>query len=99
MEILTPYRNRIDELDAQIIDLLHARYQVIEEVAHVKAREGIASVLPDRIDEVLDKASERAVARGLDGELVRTLYTKLIEHSCAVEDRIMDALHGETQQG
>ncbi len=89
MEILKPYRARINELDEQIIELLRQRYDVIEEVGHLKAREGIASVLPDRVDEVRERAIQMAAEKGLDADFIGRLYTQLIEHSCALEEEII----------
>jgi 4-amino-4-deoxychorismate mutase len=89
MEILKPYRARINALDEQIIELLRQRYDVIEEVGHLKAREGIASVLQDRVDEVRERAAAMAAAHGLDEEFIRHLYAQLIEHSCNREEEII----------
>ena len=88
MEILKPYRMRIDELDQQIIDLLRQRYDVIEEVAELKTREDIPSVLQDRVDEVRENAARRAAEKGLDEAFIRHLYAQLIEHSCNLEEEI-----------
>lgn len=89
MESLKPYRARIDALDQQIIDLLRERYDVIEEVADLKGREGIAAVLPDRVEEVRENAADLAAAKGLDEEFIRQLYQQLIDHSCALEEKMM----------
>jgi len=88
MEILKPYRARIDALDDKIVDLLVERIGIITEVGHLKAREGIPAILPDRVVEVRERAAARAAERGLDPELVRSLYTILIDYSCALEDVI-----------
>lgn len=88
MEILKPYRDRIDALDRQIIDLLRQRYDVIEEVGHLKAVNNIEAVLPDRVDEVRENAVSMAIEKGLDGEFIRDLYARLIAHSCDLEETI-----------
>jgi len=86
MEILSSYRQRIDEIDAQLIALLRARYDVIDEVAVLKAREGIAATLPDRVDAVRENAARMAAEAGLDADFIRKLWAQLIENSCARED-------------
>ena len=88
MEILKPYRDRIDALDDQIVDLLIARMGIITEVGHLKAREGIPAILPDRVVAVCERAAARAAASGLDADLVRQIYTLLIDYSCRLEDEI-----------
>lgn len=92
MKILKPYRQRIDDIDRQIIDLLRARYDVIEEVGHLKHREGIKAVLQDRVDEVRENAARMAAEQGLDEDFIRDLYARLITHSCDLEEAIMAAL-------
>lgn len=89
MEILKPYRAKIDAIDEQIVKLLRARYDVIEEVGALKAREGIAATLPDRVEEVRENAAARAAAAGLDEDFIRALYEQLIAHSCALEEDII----------
>lgn len=98
MEILKPYRARIDKIDRQMIDLLRARYDVIEEVGHLKFKEGIDATLPDRVDEVRENAARMAGEAGLDADFIRRLYQQLIDHSCALEDEIMDDLATKQQK-
>lgn len=86
MEILKPYRARIDALDDQIVDLLAQRMGIIDEVAELKAARDIPAVLEDRVAEVLDHVAERAAARGVDPELMRRLYAVLIGWCCECED-------------
>lgn len=92
MEILKPYRDRIDQLDDKIVDLLVERAGIIHEVGHLKHRENIPSVLQDRVDEVRERAAARAAEKGLDPDLVREIYTRLIQFSCDLEDVIMAEL-------
>ena len=91
MEILKPYRAQIDALDKEIIDLLRRRYDVIEEVAQIKLREDIAPVLQDRVDEVRENAASMAAEKNLAEEFIRQLYARIIEHSCNLEEKIIQA--------
>lgn len=88
MEILKPYRARIDALDDKIVDLLVERTKIIREVGVLKAREGIPAILQDRVDEVRERAAARAAERGMDADLVRKLYAILIDYSCTLEENI-----------
>lgn len=91
LEALKPYRARIDAIDKDIIDLLRKRYDVIEEVADLKEREDLDPVLQDRVDEVRENAARMAAAKGLDEDFIRKLYAQLIEHSCDLEAKIIEA--------
>ena len=92
MEILEPYRQRIDDLDDRIVDLLVERTEIIREVGHLKFKEDVPAILQDRVDEVRERAAARAQAKGLDADIVRSLYALLIEYSCNLEDIIKDEL-------
>ena len=89
MEILKPYRKRIDTLDDKIVDLLIERVGIIHDVADIKFQENIPAILPDRVDEVRERAAARAAEKGIDPDLVRQLYTILINYSCDLEETIM----------
>ena len=86
--ILKPYRARIDALDKQIVELLRARYDVIEEVADLKINHNIEAVLQYRVDEVRENAAKDAASKGLDEDFIRHLYAQIIEHSCNLEEKI-----------
>jgi chorismate mutase-like protein len=87
---LAPYRARIDAIDRQIVALLRARYDVIEEVGHLKAREGIPAIIPERVEEVRQNAMQQAAACGLDAAFIGEMYAQLINHSCALEEVIIE---------
>lgn len=89
MEVLKPYRARIDALDDQIIDLLAERMGIIHEVADVKLRDGIPPILQDRVDEVLDRAAARAQAKDMDPALARALYKHLVDYCCDLEAELI----------
>jgi chorismate mutase len=92
MEILKPYRARIDAIDDQIVDLLVRRIGVIREVAQLKYDNDIPAVLQDRVDQVRERNADRAAARGIDADLVRQLYARLIDFSCNLEEEIKGEL-------
>ena len=88
MEILKPYRQKIDALDEKLVDLLVERAEIINEVAQLKADNNIPAVLQDRVDEVRERAVARAVAKGGDENYMREIYTKIIGLSCEMEEDI-----------
>jgi chorismate mutase-like protein len=93
MEVLKPYRVRINVIDEQILQLLRRRYDVIEDVAKIKARENIPATIPERVAEVRENAARLAAEKGLDEDFVRKLYTQLIQHSCETEESIMQRIN------
>jgi len=92
MEIMKPFRDRIDALDDEIVDLLVKRTDIIREVGHFKFEHDIPAVLQDRVIEVRERAASRAADKGIDPALVRRLYQILIDYSCELEEQIKATL-------
>jgi chorismate mutase len=92
MEILKPYRRKIDLIDDQIIDLLAERFEVIREVGDLKYNQNIPSILQDRVEEVRNRAVTRAKSKNVDPDLIYQIYTNLIDFSCNLEDEIKEEL-------
>lgn len=88
-EILSPYRKRIDELDKKLVDMLVDRFNIIREVAEIKCKYNIPSVLQDRVDEVRNNAANMAEEKGLNREFVYDLYTMMIDYACRLEDEVI----------
>lgn len=88
MKILKPYREKIDSLDDAIVDLLVEREKIIREVADLKVINNIPAVLQDRVDEVRERCIARAIEKGMDGDYIRQIYTKIIKLSCDLEEDI-----------
>ena len=95
-EIMKPYRQRIDDLDDQIIELLVQRTGVIREVGHLKHEKGIPSVIQSRVDEVRERNAAHAAEKGLDADLIRDIYARLIDYSCNLEDEIRAELSSKS---
>jgi chorismate mutase-like protein len=83
--LLAPYRIKIDALDAQIVTLLGARFDIVRDVAALKAQHGIHPILPDRIEEVVQHARAKAEKSGVDPKLIEQIYRILIDAACQLE--------------
>lgn len=90
MDGLVPFRERINELDDKLIDILARRLDVCAEVAVYKAEYGIAMMQPERVAIVKERCAVRASERGLNRELAFDLYDRIINEACNLETRIMD---------
>lgn len=87
--LLKEARTRIDAIDDRIVDLLIDRYRIVREVVDIKHRSDLSVVQSARVDQVKDRVAARAAAAGLDGELLRALYTRIIDHAHVLEHRAM----------
>jgi chorismate mutase/prephenate dehydrogenase len=84
-------RDRIDEIDAAIVDLLAERYARSMEIGRIKAEAGIPLHAPLREHSVIDSVEQRAAAAGIGGTPIRLLYRLVIEHSRAAQRRAAEA--------
>jgi isochorismate pyruvate lyase len=84
--LLAPYRAKLDGLDAQIVALLGERFGIIRDVAKLKAEHGIAPILPDRVEEVVQHARAKAEKAGVDPNLVEKIYRIIIDTACQQEE-------------
>jgi 4-amino-4-deoxychorismate mutase len=90
-DVLKKHRKRIDQLDAQILKLLGARFDVVRDVAKVKIKHDIPAFLGGRVNEVRNNAVHLGKKYGIDPDFMRTVYTMLIFQSCAEEEILKHA--------
>lgn len=83
--LLTPFRQKIDALDARIVALLGERFAVVRQVAALKAEHGIHPVLTDRVEEVVEHVRSTALREGFDPAIAEQLYRLLVHASCRLE--------------
>ena len=74
---LAPLRQRIDELDREIVRLLNERAQVGIEIGHAKVAAGLRIYDPGREDEVLQRVADANRGPVGDEELL-ALYRQII---------------------
>jgi chorismate mutase-like protein len=92
--LLSDHRRRIDELDDHIVRLLAERFDVVREVARIKAAHDIPVRLPERIQEVCERNSAHGAERGIDPNVVRQIYSQIVDASCSLEDDLVKPLAG-----
>ncbi len=95
MASLDDLRAELEAIDAELVEALARRFQVVLKVAEVKAKEGIPVVLPDRIALVLDRVAGLAEAQGLDGDMARRLFQQIIDEAIVIENQHIAQGSGE----
>lgn len=76
---LTSLRGEIDRIDKQLLSLFEERMDIVQEVARYKMENGLPIFHPEREQQVLDRAAERANAPYKTD--ARVLFTTLMELS------------------
>jgi 4-amino-4-deoxychorismate mutase len=80
------FREQIDQIDDDIVDLLGRRLELVRQVARAKKATAIPVMQPERVLEVKRRCKERGAALNLRGEFVERLYQFIIDEACRVED-------------
>ncbi|MCK0197612.1 chorismate mutase [Ancylobacter sp. 6x-1] len=83
---LAPFRAEIDAIDAEIVTLLARRFEVVQQVVEVKKAEGLAALLPERVEDVVEKVRAEAETKGVPPELAETLWRHMIAFVIAYEE-------------
>lgn len=75
---LKDYRNQLDQIDDQILTLLHQRAEIVKKVGELKSRIGAESVyVPHREKEILSRLKTQNRDR-FPPEALETIYTEII---------------------
>lgn len=76
-----PLRDQIDEIDAQLVELLAQRADLVAQVWAMKQQSGAAQFDPQREAAMRDQLAWQAKARGLDPAAVLRVFATIIGQS------------------
>ncbi len=88
-EVLKPFRDEIDQIDDQIVDLLARRMDIVRQVGGLKKRDNITLVQSDRVCEVRERCAGRGVSGGLNPGFIRRLWGLIIDEAHELEQDII----------
>lgn len=93
---LLELRNRLDEIDSSIVDLIAERQAVVETIGEHKLKTGLPLRHYEREREVIDRGVERAESLGLSGSVARDILQTLIHHSLGKQEahKLVQSGHG-----
>ncbi|WP_419384776.1 chorismate mutase [Acinetobacter sp. ULE_I010] len=78
-ESLEQVREKIDQLDQELIELIATRqYYVDQAVRFKRTAEDVKS--PERVQQVINKVRQQAIDVGTNPDLVENLYREMIQH-------------------
>ena len=85
MNELEMYRQNIDEIDKQIIYLLHERFQVVEKIWDYKKKNNMEALQQWRFKEVLDTRKMYASELWIDSILIDSIWNNIHDYSLKLE--------------
>lgn len=71
-------REKIDEVDEEIVKLIAQRNDYIKQIAHFKTSVDEIKA-EERIEDVISSVREQAISLGLSPNLINELYVKMID--------------------
>jgi len=97
---LLELRNRLDEIDSGIIDLVAERQAVVTAIGEHKLKTGAPLRHYAREREVIDRGMARAESLGLSGLVAREILETLIHHSLGNQEtyQLVQSDHGQGKQ-
>lgn len=85
MQQLQNYRNQIDEIDAQIIELLAKRFEVVKKVWEYKKIHNLPPLQPERWQQVLSSKKELAKQYWINPEFIEKIWNNIHEYALEIE--------------
>lgn len=85
------WRDEIDQIDQQLLELLNRRSQCAIEIGKIKHREGLPIYSPAREAEILEKVT-KSNQGPLQNDAVRRLFERIIDESRRAE-RLAQNIH------
>ena len=81
---MSGWRQRIDDIDLQLVKLFNERTQCAIEIGHVKKRLGLEIYSPSREAQVIANVTN-ANTGPLDAEAIRRLFERVIDEARRIE--------------
>lgn len=78
---LKPYRDQIDVLDAQLVELLAARKKMTSAIGKVKRAHSMPIYVPEREADLISKRRQQATDAGISGDLVEDVLRRMMRDS------------------
>ncbi|MDD5770457.1 MAG: chorismate mutase [Candidatus Gracilibacteria bacterium] len=88
MQELQTYRNQIDEIDTEIIELFAKRLEVVKKVGEYKKIHNIPTLQPARWQEILEKIKKNAGKFGIEEYFIENIWNEIHKESLKLENKI-----------
>lgn len=89
-EDISLLRQKIDEIDIRLIELLASRMEVSREVGQFKKEHNVSVLQTGRYNEILEKRGEQAASCGLGSEFVQSIFKLIHEESVLQQTRFIN---------
>lgn len=88
---ISAWRDQIDDVDAEIIEALARRMNVIREVAFQKRAGNLAILQPERWNQILERCRQAGKTGALSESFLKDVFSVIHEAAIALQDELMNA--------
>lgn len=89
MDSIEEWRNKIDEIDKKLVEMLNERARCADEIGKIKERLGMEAYSPKREQQVLDNVIKHNKGP-LNNLALRRLFERIIDESRKLEREAMN---------
>lgn len=82
---LAGLRNRIDDLDRQLLEVLAERLAVCRDVAHIKEEHGLPIIQPQRVRDVVTERRQWSIDLGMDPDFTEQIMRVVLAETHRIE--------------
>ena len=90
MKKLDDLRVKLDQIDAEILNLLAKRFEKIKLIGELKKEENIPILQKSREEIVINRAKKVALKNGINPTYFEKIYEMIISGARDLEDNIVD---------
>ncbi len=87
---LRKWREEIDLIDEELVELLSRRMDIIRRIGKEKARSDVTILQRDRWSDVFEDRLQEGKAKNLDEEFTRSILEAIHEEAIRIQDRILN---------
>jgi chorismate mutase len=84
------YRQIIDSLDAEIVDLIGKRMELASRLGDLKKECNLTAYIPERWQEIVETRTERGKKNNLDANLILHLFELIHQESIRIQTEVMN---------
>lgn len=85
-QALTPLRQKIDELDSQLVQLLAERAKVTAQVGKIKQQHALPVYVPEREQALIQARRQQAIAQQVSPDLVEDILRRIMRESYQTQE-------------
>jgi len=90
LELLRQWRQEIDQLDDQLLQILHRRLMLSEKLGALKRDQQVSIFQPERWKFILEEMHRKGTALGIHPDFIRNLFIQIHDESIRIQGEVIN---------